>query len=231
MMKQLTFNKIWSEEKDDAVARAFFTELYKRCAESGEVTVGDIDECIEIIRPQFDEEHTKEYGEVDSIIDDIITDALYDGNIIDNDAEKCVETIEATIDVADGIWINLTTDKSPYFEWRETADWNWSASFETEEDVDQRLDKEADAFVKDFRKAHPEIEVLDYVIKLIFKEACTRTVEEDEYEIISGVFNGYSSGSPLVIIIPNKNTKSGDYSELKIKPRPGHADYVKNMIV
>lgn len=180
MMKQLTFNKIWSEEKDDAVARAFFTELYKRCAESGEVTVGDIDECIEIIKPQFDEEYTKEYGKVDDIIDEIISDARCYGDIIDNDAEKCVATIETTIDVADGIWINLTTDKSPYFSWRETADWNWSASFETDEDVDQRLDKEADAFVKDFRKAHPEIEVLDYVIKLIFKEA--RTVEEDEYE-------------------------------------------------
>ncbi len=180
MMEQLTFNKIWSEEKDDAVARAFFTELYKRCAESGEVTVGDIDECTEIIKPQFDEEYTKEYGEVDDIIDEIISAARCYGDIIDNDAEKCVATIETTIDVADGIWINLTTDKSPYFSWRETANWNWSASFETEDDVEQRLEKEADAFVKDFREAHPEIEVLDYVIKLIFKEA--RTVEEDEYE-------------------------------------------------
>lgn len=37
-----------------------------------------------------------------------------------------------------------------------------------------------DAFVKDFKEAHPEIEISDDIIKLIFKEA--RTVEEDEYE-------------------------------------------------
>ena len=54
----------------------------------------------------------------------------------------------------------------------------------------------------------------------------TKRVEADNYQIISGVFNGYSTGSPLTIIISNENTKSGDYSELKVKPRPGHADYV-----
>lgn len=179
-MKQLTFNEIWNNGEDDAVARAFFTELYKKCAESGEVRAGDIDDCIEIIRPQFDEEYTKEYGEVDGVIDDIIIDALYSGDIIDNDAEKCVSTIKTTIDVADGIWINLITDKSPYFDWRETADWSWEAIFETDEDVEIRLNKEADAFVKDFKESHPEIEISDDIIKLIFKEA--HAVVEDEYE-------------------------------------------------
>lgn len=93
---------------------------------------------------------------------------------------RMVSTIETTIDVADGVWINLTADKSPYFDWRETAGWTWDATFETDEDVEKRLDKEADAFVKDFREAHPEVSVSDDIIKLIFKEA--RTVEEDEYE-------------------------------------------------
>lgn len=128
-MKQLTFNETWNDEKDDAVARAFFTELYKKCAESGEVTVGDIDACIEIIRPKFDEEYIKEYGEIDDIIDEIISEAIGNGKVIDNDAEKCVSTVKATIDVADGIKIKLTTDDSPYFDWRETADWNWKATF------------------------------------------------------------------------------------------------------
>lgn len=170
-MRQLTFKETWNDGEDDAIARAFFTELYKKCAESGGVTIGDIDECIEIIQPQFDEEHTKEYGEVKSVIEDIFVEAICSGDIIDNDAEKCVATIETTIDVADGIWLNLTTDNSPYFSWIETASWNWSATFETDEDVEIQLDKEATTFVKGFRRSHPDVAVSDDIIKLIFKEA------------------------------------------------------------
>lgn len=54
----------------------------------------------------------------------------------------------------------------------------------------------------------------------------TKRVETDEYQIISGEFEGHTTGSPLTIIIPNANTKSADYSEFKDKPRPGHSDYV-----
>ncbi len=54
----------------------------------------------------------------------------------------------------------------------------------------------------------------------------TSRVETDNYEIISGVFNGYTTGAPLTILIPNKNTKSLDYSQIKTMPRPSHADYV-----
>ena len=57
----------------------------------------------------------------------------------------------------------------------------------------------------------------------------TSRVEEDKFRIISGVFEGYTSGDALTIIIENTNTKSEDYSELKIKPRPSHADYVANV--
>jgi len=49
--------------------------------------------------------------------------------------------------------------------------------------------------------------------------------EEDEFSIVSGVYQGYTTGTPVCILIPNKNTKSSDYSELADKPRPGHADY------
>ena len=57
----------------------------------------------------------------------------------------------------------------------------------------------------------------------------TARVEQDEFEIISGVFNGYTSGDCLTVIIANSDTRSKDYSELKIKPRPSHADYSANV--
>ena len=53
----------------------------------------------------------------------------------------------------------------------------------------------------------------------------TTRVEEDEFEIISGVFNGYTTGAPLTILIKNKDIKSSSYEEIKNTPRPGHADY------
>lgn len=49
--------------------------------------------------------------------------------------------------------------------------------------------------------------------------------EKDEYKIVSGVFGGYTTGTPLTILIPNENTKSCDYSSIGDTPRPGHADY------
>ena len=53
----------------------------------------------------------------------------------------------------------------------------------------------------------------------------TARVEEDNFRIVSGVFEGYTTGAPICIIIPNENTKSKDYSKTKDLARPGHADY------
>ncbi len=49
--------------------------------------------------------------------------------------------------------------------------------------------------------------------------------ETDLPEIISGVFNGFSTGAPITIIFKNEDTRSKDYSKLKEHPRPGHADF------
>lgn len=51
----------------------------------------------------------------------------------------------------------------------------------------------------------------------------TSRVETDEFRIVSGVFEGKTTGTPLCILIPNTNTRSGDYN--RNIPRPGHADY------
>jgi chorismate synthase len=54
----------------------------------------------------------------------------------------------------------------------------------------------------------------------------TPRVESDEPRIISGWFNGFTTGAPLTILFDNQNTKSGDYDHLRKQPRPGHADWV-----
>ena len=49
--------------------------------------------------------------------------------------------------------------------------------------------------------------------------------EADEVEILSGVFEGRTTGTPLCAVIRNTDTRSRDYSKLRDMPRPGHADY------
>ncbi len=50
--------------------------------------------------------------------------------------------------------------------------------------------------------------------------------EADIPEIISGVFNGKTSGAPMTILFKNGNTRSADYEKQRAVPRPGHADFV-----
>ena len=57
----------------------------------------------------------------------------------------------------------------------------------------------------------------------------TPRMEADEPQILSGVYEGYTTGAPLAIVFHNTNTHSQDYEALLNVPRPGHADYTANL--
>lgn len=77
----------------------------------------------------------------------------------------------------------------------------------------------------------PGIEVNDDFIKsqLTLRRPAgkisTKRQEADEYQIISGVFEGKTTGTALTIIIPNLSHHSKDYGPMRSIARPGHADY------
>ncbi len=50
-------------------------------------------------------------------------------------------------------------------------------------------------------------------------------IEKDAAQILSGVFNGFTTGAPIALIVENKEVDSSDYEAIKDLPRPGHADY------
>lgn len=52
----------------------------------------------------------------------------------------------------------------------------------------------------------------------------TRRVEENSFQVLSGVFEGYTIGTPISIIIRNANVESDKYKKIAHTPRPGHAD-------
>ncbi|HCX73401.1 MAG TPA: chorismate synthase [Candidatus Cloacimonas sp.] len=49
--------------------------------------------------------------------------------------------------------------------------------------------------------------------------------ETDDYQILSGVFDGITTGMPICIIFPNRDARSQDYEDIKNLFRPGHADF------
>ena len=62
-----------------------------------------------------------------------------------------------------------------------------------------------------------------------FGKISTARREADEFRIVSGEFQGYTTGAPLTIIIENHDTKSSDYSKFLDTPRPSHADFTANV--
>lgn len=53
--------------------------------------------------------------------------------------------------------------------------------------------------------------------------------EPDDVRILSGVFQGRTTGMPLVLVIPNRDVRSRDYEPLRTVARPGHADYTAHV--
>ncbi|MCR5759469.1 MAG: chorismate synthase [Bacteroidales bacterium] len=61
------------------------------------------------------------------------------------------------------------------------------------------------------------------------RKGTTARKEADRARILSGVYNGYTTGSPLTIIFWNSNVEGRDYLQFDDIPRPGHADLVANI--
>lgn len=59
--------------------------------------------------------------------------------------------------------------------------------------------------------------------------ASTARKEEDRVEILSGIFEGRTTGTPVSLLVWNKDANSSAYDLLRDKPRPGHADYAYQM--
>lgn len=57
----------------------------------------------------------------------------------------------------------------------------------------------------------------------------TPRTEADRPEILSGVLDGVTEGTPIAAIIRNSNTRSGDYAKIAATPRPGHADFTQRI--
>ena len=59
--------------------------------------------------------------------------------------------------------------------------------------------------------------------------AATARAEADRVEILSGIFNGRTTGAPICLLIENKDIDSREYEKTRFLPRPGHADYTAFM--
>ena len=53
----------------------------------------------------------------------------------------------------------------------------------------------------------------------------TQRKESDTVKILSGVYDGVTTGTPIGLLVENEDTRSKDYDDIKDKYRPGHADY------
>jgi chorismate synthase len=66
----------------------------------------------------------------------------------------------------------------------------------------------------------------DFMRRKSGSQGTTARQEEDLPEIMSGIFNGSTTGAPIAILVKNKNIRPSDYESVREVPRPGHADFV-----
>ncbi len=59
--------------------------------------------------------------------------------------------------------------------------------------------------------------------------SATKRVEEDKVEVLSGVFNGFTTGAPICLLVWNRDVDSSEYEKTRFLLRPGHADYTAFM--
>ena len=71
-----------------------------------------------------------------------------------------------------------------------------------------------------------EVEIAEELLRRRSRhKATTPRIEEDAFNILSGVYNGKSTGAPINIQIENTKANSKEYKDFTAKPRPGHADF------
>ncbi|HBB42897.1 MAG TPA: chorismate synthase, partial [Treponema sp.] len=87
------------------------------------------------------------------------------------------------------------------------------------------LDIDTDFIQSELDRRKPGAKQKDSDGKEIFNAAVTARSEADKAEILSGVFEGKSTGTPIAILIRNTSQHSKDYSSIKDTFRPGHADF------
>jgi chorismate synthase len=73
--------------------------------------------------------------------------------------------------------------------------------------------------------AEPDIQKLLDLRKPGQSIVTTQRSEDDHVEILSGTFNGLTTGAPLCMLVWNSDKRSSDYEKFRTTPRPGHADY------
>ena len=73
-----------------------------------------------------------------------------------------------------------------------------------------------------------ELSVQDFETDIMRRKSgakgTTPRIEGDVPMIVSGVFEGHTTGAPLTVVFRNENTRSADYGQFASMPRPGHAD-------
>lgn len=83
--------------------------------------------------------------------------------------------------------------------------------------VPEGIELEASDFAADIRRRAPGA------------AGTTERREEDIPQIISGLFDGHTTGAPLTILFENKDVRDEDYDQFDAVPRPGHADYTASV--